>query len=81
MAVCLVAVSFVGCSKEWTLAMLTMAVCLEGAQYSGFIINQLDLSPNFAGTLYGIVNGISSINSWLAPLVVAALTEGQVNTV
>ena len=80
-ALCLVAVSFVGCSKEWTLAMLTMAVCIEGALYSGFCINQLDLAPNFAGTLYGIINGVATVNSWLAPLVVAALTEGQVNTV
>ena len=78
MAVCLVVVSFVGCSKEWTLVMLTLAVCLEGALYSGFSINQLDLAPNFAGSLYGIINGIASVNSWLAPLVVASLTEGQV---
>jgi len=76
-ALCLIAVAFVGCSKEWTLFMLTMAVCLEGAQYSGFIINQLDLAPNFAGSLYGVINGISSVNSWLAPLAVATLTEGQ----
>merc|ERR1711973_259686 len=59
------------------MAVCLVAVCFEGAQYSGFIINQLDLAPNFAGTLYGIINGISSVNSWLAPLVVATLTDGQ----
>jgi len=78
MAVCLVVVSFVGCSKEWTLFMLTLGVCLEGALFSGSSINQLDLAPNFAGTLFGIINGIASINGSLTPLVVAYLTEGQV---
>jgi len=78
MAVCLIVVSFIGCSTEWTLAMLTLAVCCEGALYSGFNINQLDLAPNFAGTLYGVTNGISSVSSWVAPLVAAALTDGHV---
>jgi len=49
-----------------------------GAVYSGFLINHLDLAPNLAGTVYGLISGIASINSWLAPLVVATITEGQV---
>ena len=48
---------------------------------SGFLINQLDLAPNFSGTLYGLISGLATVNSWLAPLVVAILTEGQVNII
>ena len=54
------------------------AVGLQGAYYSGYLINQLDIAPNFAGTIYGITSGCSSLGSWLAPLTVATLTEGNV---
>jgi hypothetical protein len=61
--------------------MLTLAVGLLGASYSGILINHLDLAPNFAGTLYGLVAGVACISSWVAPLVVATLTEAEVNRV
>ena len=77
-AVCLIIVAFLGCNRFWTLILLYMAISCQGAIYSGFLINQLDLAPNYAGTIYGITNGISSVNSCLAPLVVAALTDAQV---
>ena len=77
-AICLLVVAFAGCQPTLTLVVLTMAVGFQGACYSGFSVNQLDLAPNFAGTIYGIAMGIASISSWLAPLCVASLTEGQV---
>ncbi|XP_046640794.1 putative inorganic phosphate cotransporter isoform X1 [Daphnia pulicaria] len=76
-ALCLTIVSFIGCDRYWTLAMLTLAVGLLGASYSGILINHLDLAPNFAGTLYGLVAGVACISSWVAPLVVATLTEAE----
>jgi uncharacterized membrane protein required for colicin V production len=36
------------------------------------------VAPYFSGTIYGIISGLASVNSWLAPLVVASLTEAQV---
>lgn len=77
-ALCLVAVGFLGCDRLWTLTLLTLSVGLMGAVYAGFLLNHLDLAPNLAGTVYGLISALSSINSWLAPLVVATLTEGQV---
>ena len=47
-------------------------------KFSGFLINHLDVAPYFSGTIYGIISGLASVNSWLAPLVVASLTEAQV---
>ena len=78
-ALCLVAVSFLGCDRLWTLILLTLSVGIMGVVYAGFLLNHLDLAPNLSGTLYGLVSAISSICSWLAPLTVATLTEGQVN--
>ncbi|KZS16615.1 Uncharacterized protein APZ42_017209 [Daphnia magna] len=76
-ALCLLMVSFTGCDRLSTLVLLVMAVGLQGAVFSGFLINHLDVAPYFSGTIYGIISGLASVNSWLAPLVVASLTEAQ----
>uniref|UniRef100_A0A6P7GM52 Putative inorganic phosphate cotransporter n=1 Tax=Diabrotica virgifera virgifera TaxID=50390 RepID=A0A6P7GM52_DIAVI len=48
------------CSKdtsEVAVILLIIAVGANGATFCGTFINNLDLSPNFAGVLYGIMNG------------------------
>lgn len=45
------------------MVLLTLAVGLNSGIYTGFLINHLDLSPNFAGTLMGITNGLANITS------------------
>lgn len=57
----LVAASFSGCNRTVAVAMFTIAMVFMGAYYSGMKVNALDLSPNFAGTLMGITNGISAL--------------------
>lgn len=71
-------VSFLGCDRLWTLVLLTTSVGLMGAVYAGFLLNHLDLAPgNLSGTVYGLISALATVSSWLAPLTVAALTEGQ----
>lgn len=53
----------------WAIFILTLAVGLNGGVDSGFFINHIDLSPNFAGTLMGITNGLGNIWALVAPLV------------
>lgn len=77
-AVFLLFLTLVECNREATVAFLFMAVTLQGALYSGFAVNHVDISPNFAGTLYGITNAFGTIPGWLAPLTVGALTNGRV---
>ena len=50
----------------------------SGALYTGYLANHLDLSPNYASVLYGITSTFGTIPSFVAPLMVAALTNGQV---
>jgi len=76
--VCLIIVSYVGCNTTLTMIVLTLAVGLQGAIYSGFMVNHLDIAPNFAGVIFGITAIFSAIPSWVAPLTVATLTKGQV---
>uniref|UniRef100_A0A8D8XYV4 Putative inorganic phosphate cotransporter n=1 Tax=Cacopsylla melanoneura TaxID=428564 RepID=A0A8D8XYV4_9HEMI len=72
----LFALSYVGHSLVGAMLCLVIAVGINGAIYPGFMSNHLDLSPNFAGTLMGVTNGVANIASILGPLVV-----GQVVTV
>lgn len=66
--------------KETTLAvfLLTLAVGLNSGGYVGYLINHMDLSPNFAGTLMGLTNGISNTMSLLGPLLVGVIVTDEV---
>lgn len=41
--------------------------------------NTQDLAPNFAGTLYGIINFVGTTSGFLSPLIVAHFTADGVN--
>jgi ACS family sodium-dependent inorganic phosphate cotransporter len=52
----------------------TVFVGCMGTFYPGMKVNALDLSPNYAGTLMAIVNGIGSITGIITPYLVGVLT-------
>lgn len=78
-ALAMIALGYVD-RKDTTLAvfMLTLAVGLNSGGYVGYLINHMDLSPNFAGTLMGLTNGISNIMSLLGPLLVGFIVTDEV---
>lgn len=55
--------------------MFTIAMGLMGSFYCGMKVNALDLSPNYAGTLMALVNGIGATSGIITPYLVGALTE------
>jgi len=57
----LVIASFSGCDRMQAVLMFTVAMGFMGAYYSGMKANNLDLSPNFAGAIMAISNGIGAI--------------------
>lgn len=62
--------------------LLTIAVGLNGCTYVGYMVNHMDLSPNFAGPLMGLTNTIANIMSVLGPLTVGyILTDDEDPTV
>ncbi|RXG52132.1 hypothetical protein Avbf_10577 [Armadillidium vulgare] len=73
--ICLFCLSFVECNRSWTVTLLFISITLQGGVYAGWQINHIDIAPNFAGTLFGITNGLSSIPAWIAPIVVGTLTN------
>ncbi|XP_012255380.2 putative inorganic phosphate cotransporter isoform X2 [Athalia rosae] len=60
-------------STNVAVAILTVAVGLNAGSLSGYQINHIDLSPNFAGTLMSITNCISNIMSIVAPLIAGVI--------
>jgi len=76
-AVGLIGLCFVGCSKVLAVLCLCIAVGLNGATYSGYAVNHMDLSPNFAGTLMGITNTVANFAGFLAPMFVGKMTIGN----
>ena len=54
---------------------------MQGALYTGFFVNPLDIASNFSGTILGITNAFGTIPGWLAPLIAGALTRESVSYV
>ncbi|XP_014246507.1 putative inorganic phosphate cotransporter isoform X2 [Cimex lectularius] len=59
--------------------LLTIAVALNAGTYLGYLCNHLDLSPNFAGVLMGITNGLANIASILGPTVAGYIVTDETN--
>ena len=74
----MIGICFTGCNKTATIALLTFAITMQGALYSGFFTNPLDIAPNFSGTILGITNAIGAIPGWLAPLIAGGFTREKV---
>lgn len=50
----------------------------NGAATLTNLVNHQDLAPNYAGTLYGIANGIGNTAGFITPLVTAYFTQNGV---
>ncbi|XP_060803574.1 putative inorganic phosphate cotransporter [Amyelois transitella] len=70
MAAGLISLSFMG-PENRTLAVATLITTLtvSGAAMAGHTINQLDISPNFAGVMMGFTNFIANIGSLAVPII------------
>ncbi|KAL1497229.1 hypothetical protein ABEB36_008224 [Hypothenemus hampei] len=74
-AVFLLVASYVGCDRMLAVWMFTIAMGFMGCYYCGMKVNALDLSPNFAGTLMAIINGLGATSGIVTPYLAGALTE------
>ena len=55
-------------------ALLTLGATVHGAVYSAFLVNCMDIAPQYAGTIFGISNMLGAATGFIAPPVAAALT-------
>lgn len=72
----LIGLGYVSCSQP-TLAiiLLVLSVSLTGIQYSGFLVNHVDIAPAFAGILFGISNSLAAVTGFISPVIVGVITN------
>ncbi|KAK9881230.1 hypothetical protein WA026_015344 [Henosepilachna vigintioctopunctata] len=73
----IIGASYSGCNRIAAICMFTIGMGFMGTYYCGMKVNGLDLCPNFAGTLMGVVNGIGAITGILSPYVAGAVTKNH----
>ncbi|XP_014232260.1 sialin-like [Trichogramma pretiosum] len=73
----MVAVSYAGCDKILAVSFLTLGQSLLGCATFSVLANALDLGPNYAGTIMGLVNGISTLSGIFSPYLVGLLTPNS----
>ncbi|CAB0031316.1 unnamed protein product [Trichogramma brassicae] len=76
----LIAVGYVGSSMNMygLVAMLSLALGFNGAASISNLSNNQDLSPNYAGFLYGIMNTIGGLSGIIGPPMVEAIVSKEV---
>jgi ACS family sodium-dependent inorganic phosphate cotransporter len=70
----IIAASYAGCDRTDVVVLFTVATGSMGTFYPGMKVNALDLSPNYAGTLMALVNGIGAFTGIVTPYLVGVLT-------
>lgn len=73
----LLGVAWVGCDKMAVLLLLTITGAFAGGIYAGNQMNHIDLSPQFAGTMFGITNAAANVCGFLAPYVIGLIINSQ----
>ncbi|XP_045591544.1 sialin [Procambarus clarkii] len=76
-AVGLLAVAHAGCEAAVAVALLCLSLFLNGAITTSQLVNQNDIAPNYAGTVFGISNTFGAAASFVAPVAVGAITNDQ----
>uniref|UniRef100_A0A1B0G5S7 Inorganic phosphate cotransporter n=1 Tax=Glossina morsitans morsitans TaxID=37546 RepID=A0A1B0G5S7_GLOMM len=75
---CLIALGYINQTAiTLPVVLLTVAIGFNAASFCGYLVNHMDLSPNFAGPLMGITNGISNLLSIFAPLVAGVVIHNE----
>lgn len=76
-AVFTVAASYAGCDRVLVVVMIALSMTLMGAALPSMKVNGLDLSPNYAGSLMALTNGIGTLAGIAMPFIVGILTPHQ----
>ncbi|XP_072381179.1 sialin-like isoform X2 [Diabrotica undecimpunctata] len=64
-----------GCDVTWAIVLISLSLGMNGASTLTNLQNSQDLSPNFAGTLYGIINSVGSTTGFINPAIVGYITS------
>ncbi|XP_064637291.1 sialin-like isoform X3 [Lineus longissimus] len=71
----LLAVGYAGCYSTAAVVLMTASYAFGGFTNGGREVNVLDFAPYFAGSIYGIMNTVSTIPGFIGPYLVGYFTE------
>ncbi|XP_058809109.1 sialin-like [Phymastichus coffea] len=74
-AVCLLLMTYAKCESLEAITWMILALTFNGAACQTNLVNHQDLAPNFAGSLYGIMNTVGSFSGFIIPAIIGALTN------
>ncbi|XP_034479561.1 putative inorganic phosphate cotransporter [Drosophila innubila] len=75
---CLIGLGYMTADERTeAIVLLTLAVGINAACCCGYLVNHMDLSPNFAGPIMGLTNGVASLISIVAPLLVGVILTDE----
>lgn len=74
----LLALGYVGDSATTCVILITLSLGFNGAATITNLQNAQDLAPNFAATIFSIINFAGTTTGFLSPMVVAHFTKHQV---
>ncbi|KAK3876354.1 hypothetical protein Pcinc_018864 [Petrolisthes cinctipes] len=69
--------AYSGCHSVLVVSLMCVALFCNGAVTISTLTNHTDIAPNFAGTTFGIDQTLTSILSFIVPVVVGVLIDGQ----
>jgi len=73
----LLLVTFVGCQPAVATTFFCLAGVFNGFVGTGHLLNPLDISPNYSGTVFSVANLIGNGISTLNPIVTGAMVRGE----
>lgn len=76
----LLGIAWAGCDRAAVMLLLSITSAFGGAVYAGNQMNHMDLSPQFAGTMYGITNAASNVCGFMAPYVIGHVISTEQQT-
>lgn len=74
----LIALPFIAQNPIVTVSCIIACLGFNGASTITNLVNAQDLAPNFAATLYGMMNFLATTAGFLAPMTVAFFTSEKV---
>lgn len=69
----------VGCNAFISVGLIIASLGMNGASTITNLQNSQDLSPNYAGTLYGIVNCLGGTTGFITPMLTGYITAENVS--
>ncbi|XP_041361198.1 sialin-like [Gigantopelta aegis] len=71
----MVSVGYAGHNPTLVIALLCLAIGLNGFTLAGYSVNHLDIAPKYAGLMMSISNTFGTTTGFIGPAVVGALTN------